>query len=569
MATSFMLNPLDPAGSQVEQMAIDRQRALATALQQSGLTAPEGQMVSGRYVAPSAMQYLGKIAQGLSGKNMNQALDQRQVDYQRNAMQQMIGYLKGDQGGAQPAQSSVQAPSMPLGSGMSDVGAPVAPAGASAGGAPQAAQPASQSPIDRYTKARIIQSLYGDAAAQSFLKQFDPTDLVKTMTAAGIDPNSAQGQQILQQNIAKSNYIAPVNARPGSIMRDPMTNKPIAFNPHVPEGGTPVFDASGNVVAINPIQGVQGIIAANAAAKTAGEGSALPYAAFDAQGNPLPVTNRTAAATQTVPNAGFPGATQVPGSGQDNGSRLGILQQERAQIAAQPDTSQTKAGDLQAIDREIARVSGQPAKSPLFAAQPLGAVANANAQAKGQVDTMQNSYKGLQAVRAGGGMALEDIDKMIGLASQKNPAVAGGYLSSVAGVFSPNAAEYEKSRDNLVTNLGGQLGMTTDAAREMVYGSIPAYGAPKQAIAHGLETLKGQVQMRMLKADYLSGAYGTGDPKQYNALENQFDQKITPQLAGVITLPPGPQRAQALKAAAQNPQLRARLEWAAQNGILK
>jgi hypothetical protein len=563
-----MLNPLDPAGSQVEQMAIDRQRALATALQQSGLTAPEGQMISGRYVAPSAMQYLGKIAQGLSGKEMNQALDQRQVDYQRNAMQQMIGYLKGDQGGAQqPAQAGAQAPSMPLGSGMSEVGVPAAPADSPA--STQQAQPGAQSPIDRFTKARVIQSLYGDASAQSYLKQFEPTDFVKTLTAAGIDPNSPQGQQMLQQNIAKSNYIAPVNARPGSIMREPITNKPIAFNPHIPENGTPVFDASGNVIAINPIQGGQGLIAANAAAKTAGEGSALPYSGFDAQGNPLPVTNRTAAATQTVPNAGYPDGTQVPGSGQDTNDRLSILQQERAQIAAQPDGPR-KATYLQAIDREIARASGgQSTKSPLYAAQPLGAVENANAQAKGQVDTMQNSYKGLQAVRAGGGMALEDIDKMIGLASQKNPAVAGGYLSNVAGVFSPNAAEYEKSRDNLVTNLGGQLGMSTDAAREMVYGSIPAYGAPKEAIAHGLQTLKGQVQMRMLKADYLSGAYGTGDPKQYNALENQFDQKITPQLAGVIALPPGPQRAQALKVAAQNPQLRARLEWAAQNGILK
>jgi hypothetical protein len=564
-----MLNPLDPAGSQVEQMAIDRQRALATALQQSGLTAPEGQMISGRYVAPSAMQYLGKIAQGLSGKNMNQALDQRQVDYQRNAMQSMLAYLKGDQGGSQTATPAAPAtPSMPLGSGMSDAGAPAAPSGAQPP-APQQGQSPGQLPIDRYMKARIIQSLAGDAASKSYLDQFAPTDFMKTLTAAGIDPNSTLGQQILQQNLAKSNYIAPVNARPGSIMRDPMTNKPIAFNPHIPEGGTPVFDASGNVTAINPIQGVQGIIAANAAAKTTGEGSALPYSAFDAQGNPLPVTNRTAAATQTVPNAGYPAGTQAPGSGQDTNDRLGILQQERAQIAAQPDNPR-KVTDLQAIDREIARVSGsQPAKSLLYAAQPLGSVANANAQAKGQVDTMQNSYKGLQAVRAGGGMALEDIDKMIGLASGKNPAVAGSYLSSVAGVFSPNAAEYEKSRDNLVTNLGGQLGMSTDAAREMVYGSIPSYGAPKQAIAHGLETLKGQVQMRMLKADYLSGAYGTGDPKQYNALENQFDQKITPQLAGVITLPPGPQRAQALKAAAQNPQLRARLEWAAQNGILK
>jgi hypothetical protein len=509
------------------------------------------------------MQYLGKIAQGLSGKNMNQALDQRQVDYQRNAMQQMIGYLKGDQGGGQlSAQGDAQAPAMPLGSGMSDTGAPVAPSNAQP---PSPSQSSGQLPIDRYMKARIIQSLAGDAASKSYLDQFAPTDFVKTLTAAGIDPNSLQGQQMLQQNIAKSNYIAPVNARPGSIMRDPMTNKPIAFNPHIPEGGTPVFDASGNVTAINPIQGVQGIIAANAAAKTAGEGTALPYTGFDANGNPLPVTNRTAAATQGAPNVGFPVGTQVPGSGQDTSSMMGILQQERAQIASQPD-SPNKAADLAAIDREIARTSQ---RTPIYGAQAPGVVANAEAQAKGQVGTMQDSYKGLQATRAGGAMALQDLGRMMDLASGKSPLVAGESATKLAGLISSNAAEYEKSRDNLVTNLGSQLGMGTDAARALVYGSVPAYGAPKQAIANGLKTLQGQVQMRMQKADFLSQAYGAGDPKQYNALDNQFDQNVTPELAGIAAQPSGPQRAAALKAAASNPQMRARLEWMAQHGILK
>lgn len=49
---------------------------------------------------------------------------------------------------------------------------------------------------------------------------------------------------------------------------------------------------------IVPVSGGTAAVSQSAAAKTAGEGTALPYAGVDAQGNPLPVTNRTAAATQ-------------------------------------------------------------------------------------------------------------------------------------------------------------------------------------------------------------------------------------------------------------------------------
>jgi hypothetical protein len=44
---------LDP-----ELQGIERQRQLAQALQQRGMQTPQGQMVSGRYVAPSFTQYL-------------------------------------------------------------------------------------------------------------------------------------------------------------------------------------------------------------------------------------------------------------------------------------------------------------------------------------------------------------------------------------------------------------------------------------------------------------------------------------------------------------------------------
>lgn len=52
-----------------------------------------------------------------------------------------------------------------------------------------------------------------------------PTDFVKTLQAAGIDPNSQMGRQLIQQNIAKQNYQAPTSLRPGGWMLDPVTQK--------------------------------------------------------------------------------------------------------------------------------------------------------------------------------------------------------------------------------------------------------------------------------------------------------------------------------------------------------
>jgi hypothetical protein len=182
---------------------------------------------------------------------------------------------------------------------------------------------------------------------------------------------------------------------------------------------------------------------------------------------------------------------------------------------------------------------------------------------------MQKSYQGLQAQRAGGNSALQDIGNMMQLAQGKYKVVAGDYMADLAGLFSSDAKEYEKSRDNLVTRMGSQLGMNTDAARSLVYGSIPGYGAPKQAIQNGLQTLKGQVQLGMIKANYLGDAYANGDPKSYNRLENQFDQNMSPMLASIVSLPPSPERTQMLNRAAQDPTTKTQLTWAINSGILK
>lgn len=137
------------------------------------------------------------------------------------------------------------------------------------------------------------------------------TDFAKMMDLAGItDPGMRN--QLAQANLSKQNYVAPLNARPGSIIRDPNDpNKILAFNPHIPDGGAPVFDANGNVTSIAPIQGSADIMRSTAAATAAGKNSAEPVTAFNPKTGQYEYTNKTAAATgaasaQTISPAGFP-----------------------------------------------------------------------------------------------------------------------------------------------------------------------------------------------------------------------------------------------------------------------
>ena len=63
---------------QEELMGLNRQRALANMLLQQNMQAPQGQMVSGRYVAPNPLQYLGNMAQIASANQMASSADEEQ-----------------------------------------------------------------------------------------------------------------------------------------------------------------------------------------------------------------------------------------------------------------------------------------------------------------------------------------------------------------------------------------------------------------------------------------------------------------------------------------------------------
>jgi len=71
-----------------ELQGIERQRQFAQALQQRGMQTPQGQMVSGRYVAPSFTQYLANAFDVYGGKKGVEEADRKQAELAQMLRQQ-------------------------------------------------------------------------------------------------------------------------------------------------------------------------------------------------------------------------------------------------------------------------------------------------------------------------------------------------------------------------------------------------------------------------------------------------------------------------------------------------
>lgn len=364
-------------------------------------------------------------------------------------------------------------------------------------------------------------------------KYNEPTEFAKMLTAAGIDPSSPMGRQLIQANIAKSNYVAPVNARSGSILRDPFTQKPVAFNPTIPEGGTPVFDASGNVTAVNPLPGVTGLVRDLSAAKAGGTAQFTPYAGFTATGQPAPVKS-----VATV--LGGPGTVVSPTQQTAaNAEQLRILLEER---------KTTKPGpDRDALDRDINRVqnsilTGKPfstsaSAAGVYAAPPLGAATGAEFQ---QTD-LGKRYSTLRDQAAQAQTTTSYLQNIKQLATA---AATGQFadkqtlinsLLSTAGI-SEKATDtvtannlLDKYSNQIVARLG-QGGLGTDAARAILQSAYPNSHMTKEAINEAADNLIGANEMTKAKMALLAPHGNAKDPVSYQQKEQTFDQNADPRL---------------------------------------
>lgn len=166
-----------------------------------------------------------------------------------------------------------------------------------------------------------------EAATQYLNRAYpQPTDFVKTLDAAGIDPNSQLGRQLIQQNVAKQNYIAPTSLRGGGYMYDPqtggLTNLP-SVSPGFQVIRDPVTGQFKEVPVAGGVQAVSASEAAKAGAQAGAKAAVAPYSFIGANGK---VQNTTqlqyaaavnpafAASVQNVESGGNPGAVSPAGA---------------------------------------------------------------------------------------------------------------------------------------------------------------------------------------------------------------------------------------------------------------
>ncbi|OWT62023.1 hypothetical protein [Candidimonas nitroreducens] len=119
---------------------------------------------------------------------------------------------------------------------------------------------------------------------------YQPTEIARNMRAAGIDPNSALGRQIMQQQVAKQNYIAPTSIRANGGMYNPATGEITMLPAAAPAGYQSVRDPQTGQWSYQPVQGgaaaVAGAEQAHQTGKTLGSPTEVYSPNADGQGHP-------------------------------------------------------------------------------------------------------------------------------------------------------------------------------------------------------------------------------------------------------------------------------------------
>lgn len=219
-------NPLGTLSPEeaIEQQRISRQQQMANLLMQQGMQAPQGQMISGRYVPPSIFQNLAGLANVYVGRKLGEEAEQKQLDLAkklREGEQKTVEeYFKALQGS--PAEYG---PDIATETGETVKGSMVKPATG-----------------PNYQQALQIAT---NPYAPSWLKQqatdrLKPQKLTEGEVLTAINPLTGQ-QEIIAQGGPKTR--APVSV--GNYLIDPQTGKVIFQAPEKPQAGQVVETANG------------------------------------------------------------------------------------------------------------------------------------------------------------------------------------------------------------------------------------------------------------------------------------------------------------------------------------
>jgi len=385
------------ADLQAENAALERRQRMVDALRMQAMAPLQAQQGLAQAAKISPWEGVAKLGAAYFANKAQEKNDAKQKELGAAGAARMAEMLKSmapagtfDTPGqaAAPVQSG-----QPSGTGpMPDMPAdePSAPS------APPAARP---SPALRQAWTRAL-SMYGqdpELGGKMIQNLTDLTGEQKDMEAQGIDPRLFGAARMAKM---KADGLMPVAA--GSTVYDPTTNKPLFAGPDFKSGMNNTINGNGvpeisqmkgaelipqmagqvkgaeagaqagfDMVEVNTPQGPRMMTRAQAVQMSGGGAPPQQPPQMPPQGQQMPPqapqgpqgAPPQGMAPQGPPNKGFPPGTQVPAPTPGLPGPLPILQQEMASIMQRPDSDPRKASDLAAIQREIAKASGQPPPS--------------------------------------------------------------------------------------------------------------------------------------------------------------------------------------------------------------
>jgi hypothetical protein len=280
---------------QVQMQRAQRQAALASALRSQSL-----QDTAGNGGSVSWTQGAARLAEALAANISNRRSEKTQMKANQayaSGMARMFGLgTPQTPQGAPPSPSGGPTPQMPS---QAPQGAPAGPPvdpnapPQAASPPPSAAQPApmggapSSGPMNLTGDPRRDLGLYvanpeeyGKALIGNAAKGTAPTDMEVTLHHA--QQAMAQGDlataTTLLQSIQKQNFIEPISGRPGGVILDAITKKPIFQTPKIGENQAVTFDEQGHPARVYNIPGALESAAEQAGAVAGGQAAAkAPY----------------------------------------------------------------------------------------------------------------------------------------------------------------------------------------------------------------------------------------------------------------------------------------------------
>ena len=488
---------------------------------------------------------MGQTDRGLKKAQLDEALQKTALEkFSLQRLQDWQKLLMGN--GSEPSAGQTQVAPMPQGSApamtpQSSMGPPAEPQPLSLGSgggqpmpnAPQA-QPRAGFPFalpglgDMQSRAIAgsmnpseYMKMYADKAAPQ-------TDITKLMATQGIDPKSPLGQMLVQQAIAKANYIAPVSGRPGGYLRD--ANGTMTQLPHVPDGFTAVQGMDGQFHMV-PVDGGLAAMQQSAGATALGKAGAEPTTAYS--GN-IPIFSTKAQ------DVGRATGNPAPGSGLPaNDARAGAREIASMQ-ASLPNIKDPASRAM--VQEEIARLQGQSATygTPSIATPvpQMGAVEGA----KLSQDELSNKGKSLMADSS---QAQTVISRLQNIKMLAPGAITGAessrrdFFNGLLSLGGIKGAEDAKTASDLVDKNSAQIvsalrlgagGGGTDALQSLLSSGNPNRKMTVHAINDAVDQLIASQKMTQAKMQLLQPHYLGRDPVAYGTKENTFDQNADPRI---------------------------------------